>query len=158
MSEENKPLADLMANFAEEMEKHAKRYTIEHEIVWPLEVSGVMVRGKMYGDGRTDACKVGQMVMVRMCDTTKATHLGIYLGEFPMQLIHQYDKETKRIEVFPHLNPAMLVPKLGRIVWGCQSFWGPIESEDQLRQVTDAEIDDIWYVKALKELSKQGQP
>lgn len=155
MSEEKKPLADLMASFAEEMEKHAKRYTIGHEIVWPLEVSGVEFRGALHGKGRTDGCKVGQMVMVRMCDKTKATHLGVYLGEFPMQLLHQFDKETKRIEVFPNLNPAMLVPKLGRIVWGCESFWGPIESENQLRQVTDAEISDIWYIKALKELSTE---
>lgn len=155
MSEEKNPFAGLMATLSEEMEKHRKRYSIMDEIQWPLEISGVLVRGNMHGTGRTDGCKVGQMVMVRMCDETKATHLGVYLGEFPMQLIHQFDKETKRLEVVPHLNPAMLVPKLGRIVWGCQSFWGPIESEDQLRQVTDAEISDIWYVKALKELSKE---
>lgn len=154
MSEEKKPL-DLMANLVEEIAKHAERYVIQHDIVWPLEVTGLVVRGNMHGTGRTDGCKVGQMVMVRMCDKTKATHLGIYLGEFPMELIHQFDKETKRIEVFPHLNPAMLVPKLGRIVLGCESFWGPIESEADLRQVTDAEISDIWYVKALKELTKE---
>ncbi len=156
MSEEKNPLADLMESVSKDLEELRKRYVTQFEIVWPLEVSGMLVRGSMHGTGRTDNCKVGQMVMVRMCDATKATHLGVYLGEFPLELFHQFDKETKHIEVFPHLNPAMLVPKLGRIVWGCESFWGPIESEDQLRQVTDAEISDIWYVKALKELSKEG--
>ena len=156
MSEEKNPLSGLLGEMAEVLKKHQERFQIQGEIPWPVEVSGVVVRGRFYSTGRETNVKVGGMVMVRMCDESKATHLGIYLGEFPSAIFHQFDKEMKNIEVLLHLNPAMLVPKLGRIVWGCESFWGPIESEDQLRQITDAEIQDIWYVKALRELTKKG--
>lgn len=44
----------------------------------------------------------------------------------------------------------MFVPELGRIVWGCGSWWHKIKSEDDLRQITDDDIDKVCYVQLAK--------
>lgn len=50
-------------------------------------------------------------------------------------------------------NPAIWVPELEKVVWGDSSWWGPIEKkEDAERLITDADIQNVWYVKALKRL------
>lgn len=152
---ENKPnLSSLFADLSLKMAEHAKRYVIGEAIKWPLEVKGVVFKGVMHSGGRRTECAIGSLVMVRLCGENKETHLGIYLGDFPVEIFHQYDKETGNLEVFPDLNPAMLVPKLKRIVWGCESWWSPIQNETDLRQITDKDIQDVWYVKLLKEMEE----
>lgn len=37
-----------------------------------------------------------------------------------------------------------------QIVYGCESWWGEIKSPDHLREITNADIDNVWYVQALK--------
>ena len=49
------------------------------------------------------------------------------------------------------------MPDLKRLVMGYESWWGIIESEEQLRQITNFDIENIWYVKALKALSDEKQ-
>jgi hypothetical protein len=72
------------------------------------------------------------------------------LGEFPLSMGCTWDKKTGTLtaSVMMH-NPAMFVPDLKTIVWGCGSFWNRITSEEQLRQITDSDIGDVWYIKAL---------
>jgi hypothetical protein len=49
-------------------------------------------------------------------------------------------------------NPAIWVPDLKRIVFGMESWWGVIDNPDDLKQITDADIQNVWYVKALQGL------
>ena len=53
-------------------------------------------------------------------------------------------------------NPMIWIPERGEIVYGCGSWWGSIESMDQLSEITDATISNVWYVKALDDL--EGAP
>jgi hypothetical protein len=52
----------------------------------------------------------------------------------------------------------MRVPDLARVVMGWESWWGEIRTPDDLRQITNADVENVWYVKALKTLSEQQNP
>jgi len=54
-------------------------------------------------------------------------------------------------------NPAMWVPDLNRVVMGWESWWGEIKSEEDLRQISDADIENVWYVKAIKALTEKKE-
>ncbi len=100
--------------------------------------------------------KVGDFVSVRPCgeECHDKTFLGIYLGDFPCSLYVDFKKETGELTVdFSMMNPAIFVPDLNKVIRGYESWWGTIKYPEQLYQITDADIDNIWYVKALKILS-----
>lgn len=48
-------------------------------------------------------------------------------------------------------SPAMYVPELGKLVYGYESWWSTIESEDQFREITDDDISSQWYVKLFRD-------
>jgi hypothetical protein len=100
--------------------------------------------------------KCGDWVSVRPCDDEhkNKTFLGVYLGDLPIDLTVLANKRTHKIQIGPHGNPAMYVPDLKKIIFGCGSWWGKIESPEDLKQITDADISNIWYVKCLKEMSE----
>lgn len=51
-----------------------------------------------------------------------------------------------------HNNPAIFVPDLYRVIFGFESWWGSIKSPDKLREITDSDIGQIWYVRAMRDL------
>lgn len=109
--------------------------------------------------------KPGTMVAVRPCDKecNGKTYLGMYLCSAPTGVIgEQVGGKRIVLKMVDHTNPAIYIPELDRIVWGYGSWWGKIESEEKLRQITDADIQNVWYVRALKQLSDsandKGQP
>ena len=67
-----------------------------------------------------------------------------------VDVIPSYRPKTKMLQVSSHNNPAIFVPELKRIVWGMESWWGAVKSEDELKEITDEDIDNVWYVKLLK--------
>jgi hypothetical protein len=109
--------------------------------------------------------KVGDWVSVRPCakECEGKTFIGIFLGGMPIHVGASYSSKTKKgkerkkkILEFYHTgdNPTMYVPDLKRVVFGYESWWGAIKSENDLRQITDKDISNVWYVKALKALSE----
>ena len=40
------------------------------------------------------------------------------------------------------------------IILGCESFWSKIENAEELKDITDEEINNNPYMKILKELGK----
>lgn len=40
---------------------------------------------------------------------------------------------------------------------GYESWWGFIKTVEDFQEITDEDISNVWYVKALKELSEQEQ-
>lgn len=99
--------------------------------------------------------QIGKFVAVRPCDEKcdGKTFLGLFLGELPMMPNVSYMAKTGTITVSPVPNPAMFVFELNRIIFGAESWWHTIEKEDDLKEITDQSIDNVWYVRALKSLS-----
>lgn len=94
----------------------------------------------------------GTLVSVRPCgeEYGNKTYLGIMLGDLPLDVQVMHSSETGELEILNFNNPAIFVPDLKQIIWGCGSWWGVIENEEQLRQISDDDIQNVWYVKALK--------
>ena len=90
------------------------------------------------------SCDPGSFVSVRPCgdEYEDKTYLGLYVGEVAIG-------DTMSLH-----NPCIWVPDLKQYIFGCESWWGVIDSEDDLRKITDADIENVWYVRALKELSE----
>ena len=78
----------------------------------------------------------------------------MYLGELPISTHISHNSDTKELNVSFSNNPAIFVFELNTIIYGCESFWGIIESEDDLKEITDDDIDNVWYIKALKSIEK----
>lgn len=146
----------MIENFSElfNMMEEAQKYVIvEHDIEYPLEIHGVR---KMGGHGAFGCEKVGSFVSIRPVNEKykNKTFLGLYLGDFILENRILFDKRDNILNVFPNRNPAIFVFDLNKVIWGYESWWGVIESEDDLKQITDVDIENIWYVKALKALTK----
>lgn len=146
---------DFFKRLGEAMEYAKKNIVMETEIEYPLEVTAVTNHRARPKESE----KIGAWVSVRPVKEVYdgKTFLGIYLGDLTLESLVSYDKLKKELMVTPHTNPAIWVPDLNEIIWGCGSWWGIIKSPDELRKITDVDIENIWYVKALKELSAAGE-
>jgi hypothetical protein len=122
-------------------------------IEYPIEVSKIIQNTDKSGFRDED---IGKFVRISPCgkEYQEKTYLGLYLGELPVGFQITHNSETKELKVSFNINPAMFVFDLNKIIYGCESWWGFIESENDLKAITDADIENVWYVKALKMLSK----
>ena len=50
-------------------------------------------------------------------------------------------------------NPLIFIPSTGQVVLGAESWWGEIENPEKLREITNEDIDGLWYVQAMKSLT-----
>jgi hypothetical protein len=113
---------------------------------------------------RMFGAEAGEFVSVRPVGDEK-TYLGIMLGDYAPPAvgfrIAKEDAEKENPEATVVIskgmgNPAMWVPDLKRVVMGWGSWWGPIRREEDLHQITDVDIQNVWYVKALKALTEKN--
>lgn len=135
-------------NFEVECDKFDSKY-----ITYPLTISELKLpNGKAIKDGFGD--KIGDLVKVRPCgdEYNNKTFLGIYLGDMDIGLHASFNRATKVLEIFRHHNPAIYIPSLKKIVYGCESWWGKITDENELKDITDKDIDSQWYVKMMKNM------
>ncbi|HHV68218.1 MAG TPA: hypothetical protein GXX48_11320 [Ochrobactrum intermedium] len=103
----------------------------------------------------------GKFVSVRPCgdEYGDKTYLGIYMGDMPPLELTIKDRPEHGDKMLCVTrrdfmgNPAIYVPDLHQIIYGAESWWGVIKSPDDLRQISDADINSVWYVQALKALS-----
>lgn len=104
--------------------------------------------------------KTGQLVSVRPCgkEYENKTYIGFLIGEIALS-VSVKKTEDNQYEVSPsHYNPAILIPELNKVVYGMESWWGRINKVEDLKQITDQDIENVWYVKLLKEqLSKKEE-
>lgn len=137
-------LAKLFKEHEETLIDEQIKYPIEVEVVTKLNV------GKQLRHGRG----VGTWVAVRPCDPAldNKTYLGILMGDMPIGNMTTYTPSKKVLAVIIKDNPAIYVPDLKRLIYGIESWWSPIESPDDLKKITDQDIQNVWYVKALNEL------
>lgn len=91
-------------------------------------------------------------VAIRPVDESK-TYLGILLGDIATEAGVSLHVATGILSIHVgHPNPAILVPDLGRVIFGMESWWGILEKPEDLKQISDQDISNIWYVRALKAL------
>lgn len=144
-------MGELFSKLAEQIAK-TKNVVFDEDIKYPITVekfTALALRPE------AQPKEVGSFVSVRLASKTDTkTYLGIYLGDFPVGQMTSWNPDTSELQVFQKRNPAMFVPDLKRIVWGMESWWGHIEDENDLKQITDQDIENVWYVKALKSLTK----
>lgn len=153
----NPKLAELLAKFAEEIKKNEGKKQVE----FPLTINGIALDGELGfgGRGLFRSCEPGAWVSIRPCseDAKNKTYLGVYLGDLPSNLAMGLTEDGK-LAIKPCMhNPAIWVPDLKRVVMGYESWWDEIKSPEGLRQITDCDVNNVWYVQALKAISKKDQ-
>lgn len=119
-------------------------------LAYPIEITGVQFTGRY---GIENSYPKRELVRIRPCakEFGGKTFLGLYLGDIARTMGVSFNRETGVLEVFlARHNPGIWVPSLERIIYGFESWWGPIESEDQLAEITDDSISKVWYVQAMK--------
>ncbi len=102
--------------------------------------------------------KPGTLVAVRPCGEKYGdkTYVGLLIGDVALAAGVNYDKKKKHLNFgVYHYNPAILVPELGEVIYGCASWWHPIESEADLKHISDKDINNVWYVKLMKDQAEK---
>lgn len=128
------------------------------QIKFFADASGIKKIGHPDGKPIKENSHSGRFVKIRPCaeEFEDKTFLGILIGD--AALSSSVDISDEKITCsWAHYNPAILIPELGKVVYGCGSWWGLIKSEDDLKSITDLDIENVWYVKAMKELSNQKE-
>lgn len=92
------------------------------------------------------------LAKVRLCEDDK-TYLGIYLGEFP-HFPHSSLSEDGILTFGAACNPCIYVPELEKVVWGSESWWSKIDDASELKDITDEDIENTWYVKLLRAMQE----
>jgi hypothetical protein len=124
-------------------------------IEYPITVTSIKVSDKPLIGKSLMGPEAGSWVKVRVASDT-ATYLGVFLGDAELPLGHSYNKETGELEYVTLGNPAIWVPDLKRVVFGCESWWGKIKTPEDLRSITNTDIENVWYVRALKDLETKA--
>lgn len=101
----------------------------------------------------SDYYKNISLVKIRPCadEYKDKTFAGFYLGDVATSSSLNITDDNKLQLNFASHNPAIFVPELNKIIYGFESWWGEIESIEELKEITDSDIENVWYVKALKE-------
>ncbi len=88
------------------------------------------------------SCDPGTFVSIRPCaeEYDNKTFLGVYIGALSVNNMTH--------------NPCIWVPDLQEYIFGFESWWGEIETPEQLHDISDADIQNVWYVRALKQLAE----
>ena len=126
-------------------------------IEYPISVSAIDVQefdGKLlYQED------VGKLAKVRPCgeEYGDKTYLGIFLGDIPQSPHVSHNPETGVLSIRAFCNPAIFVPKLNKIIFGCESWWSIVRDEDDLdKEITDELINNQWYVRMAKLMGGKG--
>jgi hypothetical protein len=93
--------------------------------------------------------ETGLMVRVRLCSDDK-TYLGFLIGDAPLSSSVSM-KQDSILCTWAYYNPAILVPSLKKVVYGNESWWSVLKPGDELKDITEEEISNIWYVKAFND-------
>ena len=154
-------MIDSLGDFANSFDQFCKENAVfdsmfgstASDIEFPIQVEEIEFSESRQTRG---AIAVGTLVSVRPVDGDgkDETHLGIYLGEFPVGASLVYNIPTKKLTASGgRSNPAILIPSLKRVVRGYESWWGTIKSTDEFKKISDEDIQNVWYVKAIRELN-----
>jgi len=94
----------------------------------------------------------GSYVAVRKA-SEDVTRLGLLLGDMPIGIAPIVKNDDLMVLERTYSNPCIFVFETGELVYGFESWWGAIRTPDDLKQITNQDIDNVWYVRALKAVS-----
>lgn len=123
-------------------------------IEYPITVSKITTEKIEYNKDSYNG-EIGMLVAVRPCGDKK-TYVGFFIGNMPVGISISHNRDTGVLKADTYNNPAIFVPELNKIIFGCNSWWYRIESKDQLREISDDDINNTWYVKLAKKLSESN--
>jgi hypothetical protein len=159
-ADKDKPEVEGLDAMLESFADFMKREDELRRFTFPIEVAGVdwnvAIGIKSKSVLSMSESKPGSFVAIRSCKEAHGdkTYLGLLIGYVPIHTGLGYDKVTKRLRVdVAGDNPAIYVFDLGEVVLGAESYWGPIKDEAHLREITKDDIENVWYIKALKALA-----
>lgn len=114
----------------------------------------------VFPEGRpiNETRNTGSFVSIRPCadEFSNKTYLGILIGDAALSSQISI-KDDAILCSWAHYNPAILIPELGKVIYGSESWWSIIESEKDLNDISDLDIENVWYMKALKQLSSSNE-
>lgn len=98
--------------------------------------------------------EIGQLVKVRPCgeEYEGKTYLGILLGELPLSPTISFNNKTNVLNVGVLTNPCIFIPSLNKLIWGMESWWCRIENQEDFTNISDNDINNVWYVKLMKDM------
>lgn len=135
----------------EQCDKYNSRY-----IEYPLTINGIKNENV---DTTGIGHKCGALCEIKPCGEEHGgkSYIGIYIGDLPICITTTLDEGTGILKNRTMNNPAIFVPALKKIVYGCESWWREISSVDDFKGISDEDINNTWYVKLLKELSNKTE-
>ena len=106
--------------------------------------------------------KIGDICAVRPVtdNPENKSYLGVYLGDLPTGIMHSIkgDELIPMIGAF-NRNPAIYCFELKRVVMGYESWWCRLDAIEDFKEITNADIDSVWYVQILKAMAtKDAEP
>jgi len=111
-----------------------------------------------YSDRKSiDTHNCGKPVRIRSCrkEHGDKTYFGVLLGSAARGMSHSIDDDNIVTAEMSMFNPIIFIPELNDIVYGCESWWGEIGNEEELKKlITDDVIGNVWYVKLLTNLGQ----
>lgn len=121
-------------------------------IEYPLTINGIENR-KMDFTGLGHKC--GELCEIKPCgeEYDGKSYIGIYLGDLPIAIHTCYDKESGILSNGTMNNPAIFVPELKKIIYGCESWWRTIKSVEDFTGISEEDIENTWYVKLLRAMN-----
>jgi hypothetical protein len=124
-------------------------------LLWQLKFNAYK---ELKFDDQTKAIQFGGMhgvpgtpVRTRPCGEKYAnkTYFGILIGDVALSVSHAV-KEGMVTAKFSYHNPAVIIPELGEIIYGCECWWSEIKTPaDAQKLITDETIKNVWYMKML---------
>lgn len=99
----------------------------------------------------------GSLVKIKPCakEYEGKTYLGLYLGHLPWTNTISYDEEKQVLKVGVVHNPAIYVFALKKIIFGAESWWCKIESPEDMKDISEEEINNTWCVKLLRAMCQE---
>lgn len=139
--------AEIEINEGKNCEEFNCRY-----ITYPLNVENIVIKNHSLNNKKLKPT----LVRIRPCNDkyNNKTYIGILIDyNFPLDNNFSYNNKTKELTFSMIGNPAIYVPELNEIIFGCESYWGEIKENDELYNIdiTDETINNQWYIKLLKE-------
>lgn len=122
-------------------------------IEYPLTIESI--ESKYWDTIWKDAKKsFGKFVAIRPCkeEYKNKTYLGILLGEMPYAPSITFDTKTGELNVTPRTNPCVYVPELNDFIWGMESWWRIVNDPNEIKEITNEDIDNVWYMQLLKDM------
>lgn len=133
----------------------AKTVELTSKIKWLLDASET--KDVIHPDNSHFTRDRASFVKVRPCgkEYGDKTYLGILLGDMACGSSASIEGDKIKLSWVDY-NPAIFVPDLHKIIFGYQSWWSEIKGPDNFKEISNSDIENTWYVKMFKGMSKEG--